>query len=67
VYVRVNKAQQLTIRLIDLTGRVINQQIRQVMPGESQYSFNVSALQKGTYIIQLNGDEIKTSKKIAIE
>ena len=67
VYVRVNKAQQLTIRLIDLTGRVINQQIRQVMPGASQYTFNVSALQRGTYIIQLNGEDIKTSKKITIQ
>ena len=67
VYVRVTRSQLLTIRLIDLNGRVIHQQIKQVMPGESQYTFNVTALQKGTYVIQLNGDEIKTSKKITLE
>jgi len=67
VYVRITRSQQLTVRLLDLTGRVINQQVKQLIPGETQYMFNVSSLQRGTYIVQLNGDEIKTSKKITID
>jgi hypothetical protein len=67
VYVRTTRSQQIIVRLIDLTGRVIIQQVRPTMPGETQYTFNVSSLQRGTYILQLSGDEIKTSKKITIE
>lgn len=67
IYVRVTTSQQLTVRLIDLTGRVISQQVHQTMPGETQYTVNVSLLQRGTYIVQLNSEEIRTVKKITIQ
>ena len=67
VYIKVDRTQQVTFRLVDLTGRVLQQQSKQVSTGRSQYIFGVSAVQKGVYLVQIIGEDFKTAEKVSIE
>ncbi len=67
VYMKLDKTQQVSFRLVDLTGRVLHQQTKQISSGMTQYTANVGTLQKGVYLVQIIGEDFKTSKKISIE
>lgn len=53
-----------TLRVIDMTGKVVLQQLSKVNEGVNSVSVNNAAqLQKGTYILQvLNGEELTATK-----
>lgn len=67
VYLNVSKTQRITIRLVDLQGRVLSKQEKQLLSGQTQYQINVSSLQKGVYLVQIIGDDFKTAKKVSID
>jgi hypothetical protein len=67
IYMNLEKKQKITIRLVDVAGRLLQQQDRQPSAGQTQYQFDVSALQKGVYLVQIIGEDFKTAKKISIE
>jgi hypothetical protein len=67
VYLKVNKNQGVDIRLVDLEGRLLKQGHKQLLTGITQYTFDVTTLQKGSYIVQIIGEDFKLSKKITIE
>jgi hypothetical protein len=67
IYMNLEKKQKITIRLVDVAGRLLQQQDRQPSAGQTQYQFDVSALQKGFYLVQIIGEDFKTAKKISIE
>jgi hypothetical protein len=67
VYLNVSKNQAVDIRLFDLAGRLLKQEHKQLLTGVTQYSFDVTALQKGSYVVQIVGEDFKTSRKISIE
>ena len=67
VYMKVDRTQQVSIRLLDMTGRLLKEQTRQVSAGESQYNVGVSSLQRGTYLVQIIGEDFKAAKKVLID
>jgi hypothetical protein len=67
VYLNVTKSQKVSLRLVDLTGRILKQQDRQLPVGITQYQFDVMSLQKGFYLVQIIGEDFKTAKKVSID
>jgi dienelactone hydrolase len=66
VFVQVEKAQRVSIRLFDLYGRLINQQDRQFGQGITTNNLDVSALPQGTYLVQVTGEDFRIAKKVLI-
>ena len=67
VYLNVTKSQKVSLRLVDITGRILKQQDRQLPVGITQYQFDVMSLQKGFYLVQIIGEDFKTAKKVSID
>ena len=67
VYLNIQRAQKVYFRLIDMNGRVLRQEDLSMSIGISEKSINVASLQKGMYIMQVNADDFKITKKITIE
>jgi hypothetical protein len=59
IAVTVNKADHLTTRIVDNTGRVIQQQQWDILPGRTRLSINVQRLAKGMYYVELKGNGIE--------
>jgi hypothetical protein len=61
---------KLSYRLVDMTGKVITENITQVTPGTSEQQINISNLAMATYLLEVgfkgsNGSEEMNSYKIA--
>lgn len=67
VYLNMEKSQRISIRLFDLQGRLIRQRDQQALEGVSAQTLDVSALQKGTYVVQVAGTAFRTTKKVLID
>ena len=67
VYLRVDRTQRISIRLLDMAGRLLKREEKQPLAGDTQYQINVSSLQKGVYLVQIIGEDFKTAKKISVE
>src|SRR5438045_9365993 len=67
VYVKANRKQMVSIRLLDMTGRVLQDEDKQLPVGQTQYQLNVSSLQKGVYVVQIVGENFKTEKRVSVE
>jgi hypothetical protein len=55
VYVSMNadKAQSLSLKVIDASGRTVLDQQRQIQKGSNVFSVNTPGIQKGNYILQI--------------
>lgn len=67
VYLNIPKAQRVSIRLFDAQGKLLRQQDSQMREGITTYNTDVSTLQKGVYVVQVTGDDFRTSKKVVVE
>jgi hypothetical protein len=67
VYLKVDKTQRISIRLVDMQGRILDKQEKQLPAGQTQYQINVSSLQKGIYLVQIIGEDFKAAKKVSID
>jgi alpha-amylase len=60
-----NRQQAATLRLHDLTGRLVHQETVQVYPGSNEFRLGVkTALPAGIY--QLSVPEFHVSRKVAV-
>lgn len=67
VYLNIQRAQKVFFRLIDMNGRVLREENQSMSIGISEKTINVGSLQKGMYIMQVNAEDFKITKKITIE
>lgn len=57
-------ATDATIRMVDITGKVLQQWTTSILKGEQQTTQDVSSLPSGTYFIQVVGDNIITTLEV---
>lgn len=57
-----NKNQFTQAAITDITGKIIIQS--EILPGQTQFTLNVSSLNKGIYLLTLRGDSEKAVRKI---
>jgi hypothetical protein len=64
----INKPGNISVKLIDLTGRIVVQkQIQEAHIGKNHINLNISDLHNGVYIIKLNqSGAFSDSKKLKI-
>jgi hypothetical protein len=55
VQVTSTKTEKLTLQVIDLQGKLLQQQTQQVTAGTTSLSFNTAALAKGNYVLVVKG------------
>lgn len=58
-----NYTNEMTIKIVDITGKTIRQSNHQVNQNEITVSENISGLSAGTYFVQL----VMNQKQIAVE
>lgn len=62
------KAQQLSIRLLDVSGRELKRiHSGQYGPGEHQFSWSTADLNKGTYFLEIQGGGLRQYRKLAVQ
>ncbi len=57
------KTEQVSIQIVDMKGRIVQQQEMKVSLGNSSLSFDASKLAKGTYVLQVKGNDLLQQKK----
>ena len=62
VQLAVIKAEKLTLQVIDLQGKILQQQLVDVVIGNTSISINTGALAKGDYVLVVKGSEISQQK-----
>lgn len=67
VYINIEKAQRVSIRLFDLYGRLIKQLDKQFGEGVTVNTMDVSTLQKGVYMVQVTGEGFRVAKKVSVD
>ncbi|HYF33217.1 MAG TPA: T9SS type A sorting domain-containing protein [Chitinophagaceae bacterium] len=67
VYLNIQKAQRVSVRVFDVQGRLLRHQDRQLQEGVTTHNVNVSTLQKGVYFVQVIGEDFKAARKVLIE
>jgi hypothetical protein len=55
IQVTSTKTEKLTLQVIDLQGKLLQQQTQQVTAGTTSLSFNTAALAKGNYVLVVKG------------
>ena len=51
-----DKAETVTVQVVDLLGKVLNQQQAQLIAGENNLSLNVTSLASGSYVVVIKGE-----------
>lgn len=62
-----SSAQMVTIKIIDLTSRVVVEREVKAVQGFNKELFNAHGLKAGLYMIHLSATDIKEVKKLLIE
>ncbi len=62
-----NTLAEVVVQLVDLSGRLIYQEKRNLFIGSNSIELNVSGLAKGTYLIKVEDIEINFSKVVIIQ
>lgn len=62
-----SKSEDVTIRLIDLAGRMVQNQVMTTESGLNTFAFDVMQLPKGIYLIELNSSENRSVKRFVKE
>ncbi len=60
-------SQQITIELIDMTGKLVCSKNVSVVKGESVQTINVAGIAKGSYSVRVIGEQTTEIRKIVIE
>lgn len=60
-------AQQVTMDLIDLTGRTVYTQSQSRNAGYSQQRIELNTQKEGVYFLRLSGDDFKVTKRVVIK
>jgi len=59
-----DRSQNLSLRVVDLNGRVVRSQVVNVQKGMNQVTLNVNSLNKGLYVVQLIGENLNYKDKL---
>lgn len=62
-----SKSEDVSIRLVDLTGRMIQSAVMTTEAGVNAFAFDVIQLPKGIYLIELNSSENRSVKRFVKE
>jgi hypothetical protein len=62
-----DKEEAYSIRLIDITGRIVIDEKQTSVIGENQYQMNLSELAKGIYMVILQNNDGTLQKKIVVQ
>lgn len=55
-------SENINIQIMDMSGRMVMQQNQRIAKGENKIDVNISNLQSGNYILQLNGSTKQVAK-----
>jgi endonuclease I len=64
LYYQTNENENIVVRLIDLTGRVVFEQRNIVASGANAFSLDLTQIAKGAYTLQVQGQEILNQKLV---
>lgn len=64
LYYKSPENQQIVIRLIDITGRVIFEQANTVSSGSNAFALDLRSVAKGAYTLQVAGSSVITEKLV---
>lgn len=59
--------KEINIALVDITGKTILTETKQLAQGESAVNLNIGNLSKGIYFVKLSGSGINENRKIILE
>lgn len=62
VLINSTTSENIRIRIVDMNGKPVMEQIHPIAPGENKIELNISNLQGGNYLIELNGSKTWTEK-----
>ncbi len=62
VQLAITKAEKLTLQVIDLQGKILQQQIVDVVIGNTSISINTGVLAKGSYVLVVKGSDQSQQK-----
>ena len=57
---------ELDVRVIDILGRTVSTEKWQIEDGENNISLDVSTLQQGTYLLVVEGEDIRESSRFTV-
>lgn len=61
-----DKEEHLTVQLIDQSGRILLENDGQIFKGYNQFTFNLTDLPRGIYMIKFNSEHINEYKKLML-
>lgn len=64
LYLQANESEPVTVRLVDVTGRVVYEQAQAVSPGSNAFALDLRNLAKGVYTLQVAGKTILNEKLV---
>lgn len=63
----VKTAQQVKVDIVDINGKLIRSTSFGKIQGETIQTMNISGIAKGTYFVQINGEDATETRKLVIE
>lgn len=64
---KTDNTENLNLTLIDLSGKVLKQEMIRLNEGENKFQFNVDELASGSYYLVLKSDRINNRTKVVIQ
>jgi len=62
----VEESKVISISVVDLSGKILEDQVRQLEKGDHQLNFDFSTFPKGIYMIRFSTDESITNRKLIL-
>jgi len=66
VFINIERSQRVSVRLFDIYGKQLQKKDLNLREGVSENSIDVTFMPKGVYLVQVNGEDFKTTRKITI-
>ena len=60
-------AEQVTARIVDLTGKVLRQNTIEGVDGFNQIQLELNGISKGLYLLEINTPEGKSVRKVTVQ
>jgi hypothetical protein len=61
------EAQQADLKLVNLLGQVVYTHAITINAGTNNFQIDVTGLQKGIYLLELQGDKSRAAKRVIVE
>ncbi len=67
IEVPMTKDAEATVSLLDVTGRAVEAQTRQISKGDNLFSFQTGRLVEGLYFVQVRQGELTATRKLVVQ